>query len=135
MSLDLSIRTIDDCCSLAADVYDGWFGATTVGTHPASFRSFSHLAMFKGWQGPSQKGFSLSLLSPIMNSSSGSLPLRIAIGSLGTIGQAVARRLDAGIDGLILSAVSAKNHARAFERIQRFQSQVPVLSLSIGQCC
>ena len=38
----------------------------------------------------------------------------VAIGSLGTVGLEVARRIDAGeLDGLTLSVVSARDHARA----------------------
>jgi hypothetical protein len=39
--------------------------------------------------------------------------LRLAIGGLGAIGKNVARRLDEGIEGLILAAVAAQDITRA----------------------
>ena len=53
----------------------------------------------------------------------------VAIGSLGTVGLEVARCIDAGeLDGLTLSAVSARNHARARERMREFRSPVDVVA-------
>ena len=53
----------------------------------------------------------------------------VAIGSLGTVGLEVARRIDAGaLDGLTLSAVSARNHARARDRMRDFRSPVEVVA-------
>lgn len=57
------------------------------------------------------------------------LPLRVAIGGLGAIGLPVANRLDAGIDGLRLVAVSARDPERAQARIADFRDPVPVLPL------
>ena len=52
----------------------------------------------------------------------------VAIGSLGTVGLEVARRIDAGeLGGLTLSAVSACNHARARERMREFRSPADVV--------
>ena len=60
-----------------------------------------------------------------------SLPqLRIAIGSLGTVGLDVARRIDAGIPGLQLQAVSALHRRRAEDRLKEFHRPIPVLPLS-----
>ena len=39
--------------------------------------------------------------------------IHVAIGGFGAIGKTVARRLDQGIDGLTLTAVSARDVARA----------------------
>jgi len=59
-----------------------------------------------------------------------SLPqLRIAIGSLGTVGLDVARRIDAGIPGLKLQAVSALHRRRAEDRLKEFHRPIPVLPL------
>jgi aspartate dehydrogenase len=56
--------------------------------------------------------------------------LRIAIGSLGTVGLDVARRIDAGIPGLQLQAVSALDQRRAEERLKDFHHRpIPVLPL------
>ena len=53
----------------------------------------------------------------------------VAIGSLGTVGLEVARRIDAGeLDGLTLSAVSARNHARARDRMREFRSPAEVVA-------
>ena len=56
--------------------------------------------------------------------------LRVAIAGLGTIGLEVARRIDAGdLPGITLSAVSAKNQARARERLSDFRSPPEILPL------
>lgn len=55
--------------------------------------------------------------------------LRVAIGGLGTVGTVVAQRLDAGIPGLTLAAVSARDHARAAQRVATLRQPVPVLAL------
>ena len=55
--------------------------------------------------------------------------LRIAIGSLGTVGLDVARRIDAGIPGLKLQAVSALHRRRAEDRLKEFHRPIPVLPL------
>jgi len=54
----------------------------------------------------------------------------VAIGSVGTVGLAVARRLDQGIQGLTLTAVSARDAARAAQKMQDFNSPAPVLPLN-----
>jgi aspartate dehydrogenase len=56
--------------------------------------------------------------------------LRVAIGGFGAIGAAVARRLDRGIDGLALAAVSARDAARAGAAMADFARPVPVLPLA-----
>ena len=56
----------------------------------------------------------------------------VAIGSLGTVGFEVARRIDAGeLDGLTLSAVSARDHARARERMREFRSPADVVAAGV----
>jgi len=54
--------------------------------------------------------------------------LTVAIGGLGAIGLAVARRLDEGIPGLSLAAVSARDAARAAIRMTGFRRTVPVVA-------
>lgn len=56
-------------------------------------------------------------------------PLRVAIGSFGTIGRKVAQALDDGIPGLALAAVSARDRARAGARMADFARPVPVVGL------
>lgn len=56
--------------------------------------------------------------------------LRVAIGGFGAIGKAVAERLDRGIEGLVLAAVSARDSARAAAAMADFAHPVPVVELS-----
>jgi aspartate dehydrogenase len=58
------------------------------------------------------------------------MPLRVAIGGFGAIGEAVARRLDQGVEGLALVAVSARDKARAEAAIAGFARPVPVVPLA-----
>ncbi len=53
---------------------------------------------------------------------------RVGLGGLGAIGMAVARRLDDGIPGLVLRAVSARNRKRARRRIEAFAAEPPVVA-------
>jgi aspartate dehydrogenase len=57
-------------------------------------------------------------------------PIRVAIGGFGAIGKAVAQRLDRGIEGLMLAAVSARDTVRAAEAMTDFAKPVPVVPLS-----
>jgi aspartate dehydrogenase len=56
-------------------------------------------------------------------------PLRVALGGFGAIGGAVARRLDRGLPGLRLAAVSARDVAKAEARMAGFARPVPVVAL------
>ncbi len=55
--------------------------------------------------------------------------LRVAIGGFGAIGKVVARRLDQGIEGLALAAVSARDTARAKIAMAGFARKAPVVPL------
>lgn len=55
--------------------------------------------------------------------------LKVAIGGFGAIGFQVASRLDRGIDGLKLAAVSANDLGRARETLATFRKPVPVMPL------
>ena len=55
--------------------------------------------------------------------------LGVAIGSLGTVGVALARRLVEGVEGLELAAVSARDGRRARARLDALGSDAPVLPL------
>ena len=57
-------------------------------------------------------------------------PLRVALGGFGAIGKAVAERLDRGIEGLVLAAVSARDTARAAAAMADFAHPAPVVELS-----
>ncbi|HSS65988.1 MAG TPA: aspartate dehydrogenase [Gammaproteobacteria bacterium] len=62
--------------------------------------------------------------------------LRVGIGSLGTVGYAVAARLDQGIRGLRLAAVSARDLKRAEKRTSRFSGPVKALPLEkLAEIC
>ena len=56
--------------------------------------------------------------------------LSVAICGLGAIGMAVARKLDEGIEGLHLAAVSAGDREAAAYRMQNFRKPVPVVAAS-----
>ena len=56
-------------------------------------------------------------------------PLKIGIGGLGAIGLTLARRLDEGIEGLILTAVSARDKDAARLRLSDLRQRVPVVTL------
>src|SRR5215831_12144786 len=58
------------------------------------------------------------------------MPLRVAIGGFGAIGKTVARRLDQGIEGVTLTAVAARDVARAQAAMTGFARAVPVLPLT-----
>lgn len=55
--------------------------------------------------------------------------LKIGIGGFGTIGGAIGDRLDAGIKGLMLAAVAARDIKKAKDRMARFTTPVPVVTL------
>ena len=55
--------------------------------------------------------------------------LRVALGGFGAIGKVVAQRLDRGIDGLALAAVSARDAVRAAAAMADFLRPVPVVPL------
>ncbi len=58
-----------------------------------------------------------------------SVSIKIAIGSLGTIGYRVAKKLDDGIDGLTLVAVSANNRDAASDKVSEFKTPPAVVSV------
>ena len=63
------------------------------------------------------------------NGRSHSVSFKIAIGSLGTIGYQVASRLEDGIDGLTLVAVSANNKDVAGNKVSAFKNPPAVVSV------
>ncbi len=56
--------------------------------------------------------------------------LRVAIGGFGAIGQEVAKALDEGIPGLILTAVSARDQAKAEKNLGDLKGEVALLPLA-----
>ena len=60
-----------------------------------------------------------------------SRPLRLAIAGLGAIGLEIARRVDAGhVDGMVLTAIAARDHGKARERLSDFARPPALLPLS-----
>jgi aspartate dehydrogenase len=59
-----------------------------------------------------------------------STELGVALAGFGAIGRVVARRLDRGVPGLRLTAVSARDVAQAERRMADFATPVPVLPLA-----
>src|SRR3546814_20868735 len=55
--------------------------------------------------------------------------LRVGIGGLGAIGRQLAETLDRGIEGLVLVAVSARDRARAAEKVAGFARPPAIVSL------
>ncbi|SFL08034.1 aspartate dehydrogenase [Falsiroseomonas stagni] len=56
--------------------------------------------------------------------------LTVGIAGLGAIGLHLARALDAGVEGLKLHAVSARDHAKARANLAGFKTQPPIVSLA-----
>jgi len=57
------------------------------------------------------------------------MSMTVAIGGLGAIGLPLARALDAGVEGLTLIAVSARDHAKAEANLARFRSRPRIVAL------
>ncbi|MEZ5649670.1 MAG: aspartate dehydrogenase [Burkholderiaceae bacterium] len=57
-------------------------------------------------------------------------PLNVGVFGLGAIGAEVVTRLSAGVDGLRLAAVGARDHDKARRRLAGLESSVPVLGAS-----
>jgi len=55
--------------------------------------------------------------------------LKVGVAGLGAVGMPVARWLDDGVDGLVLSGVAAGNKQRAAERVADFKAPPPVLDI------
>ena len=55
---------------------------------------------------------------------------RVAVAGFGAIGRVVAQHLDRGIDGLALTAVSARDHSRAEQAMAGLARRIPVVPLS-----
>lgn len=60
----------------------------------------------------------------------GKAPIRVAIAGLGAVGMKLARELDAGIAGLSLAAVSARDKVAAGARLAGLKRAVPVLEIA-----
>ena len=56
-------------------------------------------------------------------------PKKVAVGGLGAIGAVLAKKLDEGIEGLALAAVSGRDVAKAERFVAGLKRPVPVLAL------
>ena len=54
--------------------------------------------------------------------------MKVGIAGLGTIGKVVAAKLDAGIEGLELTAVTSRDRAKAEQNLAALSKPVPVVS-------
>jgi aspartate dehydrogenase len=62
--------------------------------------------------------------------------LRVGLAGLGSVGVAVARRLQAGIPGLVLAAVAVRDAAKAHRSLPAVGDKIPVLSLlELAETC
>src|ERR1700674_4932478 len=62
--------------------------------------------------------------------------LRVGLAGLGSVGLAVARRLQAGIPGLVLTAVAVRDAAKAHRSLPAVGYKIPVLSLlELAETC
>lgn len=66
---------------------------------------------------------------PILTQNRPAAPLRIAIASFGTIGAKVAEALDKGVPGCQLTAVAARDQAKATARLAHFRDKVTVTDI------
>ncbi|MGI9488873.1 MAG: aspartate dehydrogenase [Geminicoccaceae bacterium] len=55
--------------------------------------------------------------------------LKVAIGGFGAIGREIAARLDLGVPGLVLAAISGRDEEKARANMAAFRTEVPVLPL------
>ena len=56
-------------------------------------------------------------------------PLRVGIAGFGTVGRAVGKALDTGVPGLQLTAVTTRQNQKAKARLEKFRTEVPVVSI------
>lgn len=63
-------------------------------------------------------------------------PLRIGIAGLGAVGKKLAEALDAGIDGLVLSAVAVRDKAKAQATLAHLQTMPHLTEIAaLADCC
>jgi len=63
-------------------------------------------------------------------------PLKVGLGGLGAVGLEVARRIEAGIDGLVLAAVSVRDAEKARRNLPQVGTRIPVVAAeTLAQSC
>jgi aspartate dehydrogenase len=55
-------------------------------------------------------------------------PLKVGLAGLGAVGLGVARRLEAGIPGLVLAAVAARDHEKARRNLPDAGTRIPIMA-------
>src|ERR1700721_2895434 len=63
-------------------------------------------------------------------------PLKIGLGALGAVGLDVARRIEAGIAGLVLTAVSVRDQDKARRNLPQVGERIPVVAAeALAETC
>jgi aspartate dehydrogenase len=63
-------------------------------------------------------------------------PLRVGLAGLGAVGLGVARRLEAGIPGLVLAAVAVRDHDKARRNLPDAGTRIPIVAVeALAQSC
>src|ERR1700722_4404411 len=63
-------------------------------------------------------------------------PLKIGLGGLGAVGLDVARRIEAGIPGLVLSAVSVRDQDKARRNLPQVGGRIPIVAAeALAETC
>src|ERR1700733_11554532 len=63
-------------------------------------------------------------------------PLKIGLGGLGAVGLDVARRIEAGIPGLVLTAVSVRDRDKARRNLPQIGDRIPVVAAeALAETC
>jgi aspartate dehydrogenase len=63
-------------------------------------------------------------------------PLKIGIAGLGAVGLGVARRLEAGVPGLVLAAVAVRDQEKARRNLPKTGGQIPIVAVeALAQSC
>jgi aspartate dehydrogenase len=63
-------------------------------------------------------------------------PLKVGLAGLGAVGLGVARRLEAGVPGLVLAAVAVRDQEKARRNLPKTGSQIPIVAAeALAQSC
>jgi len=63
-------------------------------------------------------------------------PLKIGVAGLGAVGLGVARRLEAGIPGLVLAAVAVRDQDKARRNLPAIGERIPIVAAeALAQSC
>jgi aspartate dehydrogenase len=63
-------------------------------------------------------------------------PLKVGLAGLGAVGLGVARRLEAGVPGLVLAAIAVRDQEKARRNLPKTGSQIPIVAAeALAQSC